>query len=73
MNPEIIGLLATVLVLASFIARGEKRIRTINIAGALLFAVYGFMIGALSTWLLNGVLVLIHIKYLTKKGREETS
>ena len=71
MNPEATGITGTLFVLASFLAKGERKIRTINIAGALLFVVYGVLTNALSTWLLNGTLVLIHIYYLRK--REETT
>lgn len=64
---EILGLLATVLVLVSFLCKGEKSIRTINICGAALFVVYGLALDALSVWLLNGVLVIVHLWYLSRK------
>lgn len=61
MNYEIIGTIATIFVLISFLMKGEKRIRIINIIGALLFVIYGVLINAFSVWLLNGALVLIHL------------
>ena len=64
---ELIGIAATLFVLASFIVNDIRRVRIINIAGAALFVVYGILIGAFSTWLLNGLLIVIHIYYLTKK------
>lgn len=67
MNYEIIGLLGTVFVLISFLMKEVKLIRIINIIGAVLFVVYGLLIGALSTWLLNAILVIIHIIYLLKR------
>lgn len=67
MNYEIIGLLGTLFVLISFLMKEVKLIRIINIIGAMLFVVYGLLIGALSTWLLNAILVIIHIIYLLKR------
>ena len=74
MQHELIGLTATIFVLLSFSANDIKRVRIINIIGAVLFVIYGYLIGAFSTWLLNGLLVLIHIYKLIKekkKGGEE--
>ena len=67
MNYEILGTAASVLVLISFLMKGEKKIRIINIVGALLFVIYGVLIKAFSVWLLNGILILIHIYKLIKK------
>ena len=58
---EAIGIIATLFVLGSFLVDGERKIRKINILGAILFVVYGVLIGALSVWLLNGALLVIHI------------
>lgn len=65
---EIIGTIASVIVLFSFIVTEEKRIRVINIFGAALFVVYGVISGAFSVWLLNGILVVVHGWYLLKGG-----
>ena len=66
---EIIGIAATLFVLASFLVNDLTKVRIINIAGAALFVVYGILIGAFSTWLLNGLLIAIHISYLVKKRK----
>jgi uncharacterized protein with PQ loop repeat len=63
---EIIGTLASVIVLLSFVVSGEKRIRVINIFGAALFVVYGVFIGAFSVWFLNAALLVIHAHKLRK-------
>ena len=63
---EAIGIIATLFVLSSFLANGEKKIRKINIFGAILFVVYGVLIGALSVWLLTGAWLLIHAFKLNK-------
>jgi hypothetical protein len=64
MNYEIIGLTGTLFVLLSFLMKNIKMVRIINIIGAILFVIYGLCINAISTWVLNGVLVIIHIIYL---------
>lgn len=61
MNPEILGFLASFIVLASFILRGEKKIRLVNILGALCFVVYGLMIHSWSVAFMNAALVLVHL------------
>ena len=66
MSYEVIGTLASVLVLMSFLFTGEKRIRIANIFGAALFVVYGLLIGAFSVWFLNGALLIVHIVRLCK-------
>ena len=69
MQYELIGILATLFVLASFIVNDLKRVRIINIVGAALFVVYGILIEAFSTWLLNALLIVIHIYYLATKRK----
>ena len=64
---EIIGLLGTLFVLLSFLMKDLKNVRIINIIGAVLFVVYGVLINAYSTWILNGVLIIIHIIFLVKR------
>ena len=63
---EIVGIIATLFVLASFILNDIRKVRYINIIGAALFVIYGLSIGAFSTWLLNGLLIVIHVHYLRK-------
>ena len=66
---EILGIIATLFVLLSFTFTSEKRIRQINIIGAVLFVVYGIIITAHSVYILNGALILIHIYKLYKQRR----
>lgn len=65
-NFEIIGTIASIIVLLSFLMKGEKRIRLINILGAMVFVVYGVLIRAFSIWFLNAILVIIHLYKLIK-------
>lgn len=68
---EAIGIAGTLFVLASFLMKDYRKTRLINIVGAALFVIYGIVIGALSTWLLNGILILIHIYFLTKGDKND--
>lgn len=68
---ELIGIAGTLFVLLSFLMKDLTKVRLINIIGALLFVAYGLLIGALSTWLLNGVLVIIHIVYLIRERKKK--
>jgi len=69
---EIIGIVATLFVLISFLFTSETRIRQVNIIGAVIFIVYGIIITAHSVYILNGALVIIHI-YKLYKGRGKQS
>jgi len=64
---EILGIIASIIVLISFLMKGERKIRIINIFGALFFIIYGICINAFSVWFLNGALFIIHIIKLLKK------
>ena len=69
---EIIGIAASVLVLVSFLFKNIRTIRIISIVGCIVFVIYGILIGALSIWLLNGALILVHIYFLIRmrKGKK---
>lgn len=73
MSCEPIGLTATLFVLLSFTMKKSETIRAVNIVGAFLFVVYGLLINSVSTWLLNGMLIGIHIFYLLKAHLEKKS
>ena len=70
---EIIGLLGTVFVLISFFMKDVKKIRCVNIIGAILFVIYGAIINAVATWVLNGVLIVVHIVFLIKDKRNKNN
>lgn len=69
MNFEEIGTIASIVVLISFLCKSERKIRIINIIGALLFVVYGALNGSFSIWFLNGALILIHLYKLLKNEK----
>ncbi len=61
---EILGYMASLVVLVSLLMSSIKRLRWINLGGALLFGIYGFMIGSLPTGIMNLGIVLIDAYYL---------
>ncbi|MDY0209881.1 MAG: YgjV family protein [Acholeplasma sp.] len=68
---ELFGILAGALVLVSFLMKGERKIRLVNIVGAAIFIVYGILVSSISVTLLNVGLVIVHIYFLTKKKTGE--
>ena len=71
MGVEIWGIVATLFVLTSFLCNEEKYIRMVNIIGALIFVGYGLALQAHSVWILNGVLVIVHVWKLVKMRRQK--
>lgn len=69
MNYEIIGTMASAVVLLSFLVNKENKIRMVNIVGAALFVVYGLFIHAFSVWAMNAALIVVHGYYLTKGAK----
>ena len=63
---ELIGTLASVIVLLGFTQKENKTIRAINIIGCILFVIYGLLINAFSIWFLNATLILIHVYHIEK-------
>ena len=70
---DFVGILAGVLVLLSFVFKNIKTIRLTNIIASMVFVVYGVMIGSQGLPLIftNGILVLVHIYYLSKIFSDE--
>ncbi len=63
---EWIGYIASLIVLVSLLMSSIKKLRWINLFGALLFGAYGFMIGSTPTGLMNFGIVIIDIYYLMR-------
>ncbi len=63
---EIIGVLAGIVVLLSFVPSNIKIIRIINIAGCILFIIYGIGIKSISVAGTNGALLAVHAVNLVK-------
>lgn len=61
---EWFGYLASVVVAVSLTMQSLVKLRWINLVGALLFSIYGLMIGALPVAALNGFIVIANLYYL---------
>jgi hypothetical protein len=69
MNPILldwIGYIASLIVLISLLMSSIKRLRWINLVGALIFGIYGFLIGSIPTGVMNVGIVVIDIYFLAK-------
>jgi hypothetical protein len=63
---EIVGYLASFIVLVSLLMSSIIKLRWINLLGSFIFSIYGFLIGAFPVALMNLCICIINIYYLTK-------
>ena len=78
---ELIGISSTLLILVSMLfktttVKGSLLMRWFNLAGCLIFMVYGILLPAISTAVLNGALVIVnayHLIVLYKEKKTEKS
>lgn len=70
MNIEILGIMATIFIVIAFCMNNKKWIRILDSFGALLFVIYGILIGSFSVSLLNGIVIIINIYKLIKERKE---
>ena len=76
---EIIGITATLLILVSMCfkttsPKGALCMRIINIVGSAVFVVYGILLPAISTAILNGALIIVntyHTIFLMKSDKNK--
>ena len=68
---EVIGVVASLMVLASFLMKDILVVRLVNIVGAIVFIVYGILIGAFATWFVNAALIVVHVIYIIKDLKEK--
>ncbi len=61
---EWVGYAASLIILVSLLMRSLKRLRIVNTCGALIFAVYGLLIGSFPVFLMNAGIALINLYYL---------
>lgn len=66
---EIVGIIATILVLVSFLFKNLTVVRYVNIMACIAFVIYGLMISAWSVWIGNAAIAVIHVVYLIKERR----
>lgn len=71
---EWLGIIASAIVLVSFLTSNQIKTRIINLVGCVVFIVYGLLLPAYSTAFMNLALLVVHIVFLTKyfiKRRKE--
>ena len=70
---EIIGYVASVLIAVSLTMSSLAKLRFLNLLGAIVFAAYGYLVGAFPVMVVNGFIAMINIVYLLKMqpGRSE--
>ena len=67
---EVISYLGSTFVLISFLLKDVKKIRLINIVGAVFFVIYGIYFKAWAIAILNCILIVVHIYYLVKMQKD---
>ena len=76
---EAIGIVATLLIFVSMMfnastPKGNMLMRVLNLIGCVVFTVYGILVPAISTAILNGALVVVnayHLIKITKQNKKE--
>lgn len=76
---EIVGILSTMLILASMLfktttLKGGIAMRVLNLVGSATFVVYGVLLPSISTAILNSALVIVnsyHLIVLIKESKNE--
>lgn len=64
---DIIGYIGTILVLISFAMKDIKKLRIINIIACIIFVYYSYLINAMPNIILNILVIILNLYYLTKK------
>jgi len=67
---ELLGYLASVLVAVSLMMSNVRRLRLVNLVGAIAFSTYGAMVGAWPVFGVNAFVVLVDLYYLKQMSRK---
>ena len=70
---ELIGIMASVVIVISFFMNGESKLRTLNIAGSIVFVIYGVLIGSVSVVFLNAVSIIVNVVKVHRLRKEKTN
>lgn len=68
---DYIGYLGSLVVLISLLMSSIKKLRWINLVGAVIFAFYGFMIASIPTGFMNVGIAIIDIVFLVKMYKQK--
>ena len=66
---ELVGYVATVFILASFVISNLKTLRMVNMIGGGLWMVYGYVVGSSAIFVGNLLMVLIHLVKLYQENK----
>jgi hypothetical protein len=69
---ELIGYLASALIVISLLMASVLKLRVINLVGAVVFTAYGVLIDSVPVVVTNGAIVLIDVYYLAKMLRDRS-
>lgn len=69
MSVEVLGVIASVVILFSGLMKGERKLRLVAVIGSALMTIYGVFLGAFSVWFLNGALTFAHLYRLFKLAK----
>ena len=70
---ELIGIMASVVIVISFFMNGESKLRTLNIVGSIVFVIYGVLIGSVSVVFLNAVSTVVNVVKIHRLRKEKTN
>lgn len=70
---ELIGIMASVVIVISFFMNGESKLRTLNIVGSIVFIIYGVLIGSVSVVFLNAVSTVVNFVKIHRLRKEKTN
>lgn len=65
---EWLGYFASLLVAISFLMKSMKKLRFINMLGAICFVIYAVAIKAIPVALINFFIICVNVYYLTQKN-----
>ena len=70
---EVIGYVGSAFVLASFLMASVVRLRVINSVGCIVSVIYGLLIHAYPTVIMNAALLLINIFFLLRMSKQKSA
>ena len=66
---DILGYIATIIVLISFTSSNIRTLRILSVVGSILFGIYGFILHATPVIVINSSVILINLYYLLLKKK----
>lgn len=70
---ELIGTIGTLFILFGFTKNNARSIRIFNSIGSVFFVIYGLLLGAHNTYILNFIMIVVNLYKLLKEDKNEES